>query len=165
MMFEQIIKKFNPVLYVQIWENRIKVTDINSGNRYDEKPLMALQKNNKGKEVIIAVGNRVDSMDNQLQTTIINPFSHPRTLISNFVVAEKILQHIIDTMFKPTFLKPLIVVHPMETMKGGITQIEFRAFKELALGAGARDSTLYQGSELNIEYFDYARIKNYEKEP
>ncbi len=47
----------------------------------------------------------------------------------------------------------------MEKLEGGLTQIEFRAFKEQALGAGSRDSVVYLGPELSIYNFDYDDIK------
>lgn len=37
--------------------------------------------------------------------------------------------------------------------------IEKKAFRELALGAGAREVELYEGSELPIAGFDYSKIK------
>lgn len=32
---------------------------------------------------------------------------------------------------------PQILIHPMEQIEGGVTQVEYRVFVELALGAGA----------------------------
>ncbi len=51
----------------------------------------------------------------------------------------------------------------MEKLEGGLTQIEFRAFKEQALGAGSRDSVVYLGPELSIYNFDYDDIKKKSK--
>ena len=160
-MFNKIFNNLSPTVYIQIWENRVKATEITSGNIYDEKPLIALKKNSKGEEIVVAVGNSAEFSKNELDTKIINPFSHPRVLISNFVVAEKVLQHIIHTLLKHKFLatSPLAVVHPMEKLEGGLTQVELRAFKELALGAGSRESVVYQGSELNTYNFNYEDIK------
>lgn len=165
-MFNKIFNNLSPVVYVQIWENRIKATEITSGNIYDEKPFIAIKKNDKGEEIVTCVGNNAELLKNELDTKIINPFSHPRALISNFVAAEKVLQHIIHTLSKHKFLaaSPLTVIHPMEKLEGGLTQIELRAFKELALGAGSRESVVYQGSELNIYNFNYEDIKKKEEE-
>ncbi|MCW8929066.1 MAG: rod shape-determining protein [Gammaproteobacteria bacterium] len=167
MIFEKIVKKFSTILYVQIWENRIKVTDIVSGNIYDEKPLIATQKNNKGEVIVIAVGNSAELIECDLQTVITNPFSHPRTLLSNFMAAEKVLQHIIHTLLKNKFFSPspLTVIHPMEKIDGGITQIEFQALRELAFGAGSREVVVYYGSELNVNNFNYEEIKKNERQP
>ncbi len=160
-MFKKIFNNLSPVFYIQIWENRIKATEITSGNTYDEKPFIAIKKNSKGEKIVTAIGSSAELLKNELNTKVINPFSHPRTLFSNFEAAEKILQHIIHTLSKHKFLtpSPLTVIHPMEKLEGGLTQIEHRAFQELALGAGSRESLVYQGSELNIYNFDYNDIK------
>lgn len=165
-MFNQIFNNLSPVIYVQIWENRIKATEITSGNIYDEKPFIAIKKNSQGKELISAVGNSAELLKNEFDTKIINPFSHPRTLISDFMAAEKILQHIIYTLSKRKFftVSPLTIIHPMEKLDGGLTQIELRAFKELALGAGSRESVIYQGIELNIYNLNFEEIKKNEVE-
>jgi rod shape-determining protein MreB len=47
----------------------------------------------------------------------------------------------------------------MEKLEGGLTIVEERAFKELAIGAGARDVIVYQGSELTIHDFNFDNIK------
>ena len=166
-MFNKIFNNLSLTIYIQIWANRIKATEINSGNIYDEKPFIAIKKNTKGEETIAAVGSSVELLKNDPSVKVINPFSHPRTLISNFVVAQKLLQHIIYALSKQktTLITPLIVIHPMEKLEGGLTQIEYRAFKELALGAGARDCVIYQGAELSIYNFNYDDIKKSEKEP
>ncbi len=166
-MFNKIFNNLSLTIYVQIWADRIKATEINSGKIYDEKPFIAIKKNTKGEETITVVGSNAELLKNDSGVKVINPFSHPRTLISNFMAAQKLLQYIIHSLSKQTFLliSPLIVIHPMEKLEGGLTQIEFRAFKELALGAGSRDSVVYQGAELSIYNFDYDDIKKNEKEP
>ncbi len=168
-MFKKIFNNLSLTIYIQIWEDRIKATEINSGKIYDEKPFIAIKKNAKGEETVTAVGSSVELLKNDSGIKVIKPFSHPRTLISNFVVAQKLLQYIIHSLSKQKqkflLISPLIVIHPMEKLEGGLTQIEFRAFKELALGAGSREALIYQGPELNIYNFDYDNIKKNEKEP
>ncbi len=160
-MFNKIFNNLSLTIYVQIWANRIKATEINSGNIYDEKPFIAIKKNTKGEEIVTVIGSSAELLNNDSGIKVINHFSHPRTLISNFVAAQKLLQYIIHSLSKQKFLlfSPLIVIHPMEKLEGGLTQIEFRAFKELALGAGSRESVVYLGPELSIYNFDYDDIK------
>lgn len=38
----------------------------------------------------------------------------------------------------------------MEKAEGGLTMIEIRAFREMGLGAGARDVAIYQGNNALI---------------
>ena len=160
-MLNNLLNNFDSVIYIQIWENRIKATNIKTEQTFDEKPLLAIALNNKGAKIIEAVGNDAQLVTAK-DTQIINPFSHKRSLISNFEIGEKLLQHIISLLlnngiFSP---RPRVVVHPMEKLEGGLTIVEERAFKELAIGAGARDSLVYQGSELAILGFNYDKLKS-----
>ena len=160
--FKNMLKKiFDTTFYVQIWENRLKVTNISTGAVFDEKPIMAITINRKGYKLIEAFGNAA-SFANGDSVKIINPFSHERSLFSNFEIGEKLLQAILQklsskSIFRP---RPKVVIHPMEKIEGGLTDIETRAFKELAIGAGARDAIVYTGSELPIIGFDFDSIKS-----
>ncbi|MFW5426933.1 MAG: rod shape-determining protein [Methylophagaceae bacterium] len=158
-MLERFLSKLSTTLYVQIWENRIKVTDINTGKVFDEKPFLAFETTDKGRDVI-AVGNN-SSMVTGSNITIINPFSHPRVLIADFTIGEKILQHIFQTLHHKKLIAaaPLVAIHPMEKLEGGLTMIEHRVLLELASGAGARDVSVYTGSQLSIHDFNFEKIK------
>ncbi|NMP16335.1 rod shape-determining protein [Thalassotalea sp. Y01] len=139
-MIRSIINKFGSTLYVQIWENRIRVVDIQTNKVFDEKPLLQLETRKNGEKKIIAIGNAA-------YVNPLNPFSHPRALLSNFFVAERLLQEIVKQLVGNKFISPApaIIIQPMEKTDGGLTMIEIRAFKEMALGAGARDVAVHQG--------------------
>ena len=166
MMLINIINRYKTILYVQIWEKRIKVSNIESKKIYDEQPLVAIESDKKGKKTITAIGNNASSLALKDNTVVINPFSHPRVLFSDFEVAEKLLQHIIRTLNEKKYFvpSPVIVIHPMEKTEGGLTMIEKRAFRELAFGAGARDVILYQGKALSIYNFNFDSIKASDEE-
>lgn len=161
-MLKYIIGKFSPTLYIEIWEDHIKVTDMKTGATFDEKPLVAIKMNNKGFKSISAIGNNAIYAESEKNIKVVNPFSHPRTLLSDFEIGERLLRYIFqklsgNTIFKPA---PAVVIHPMEKTEGGLTMIEKRAFKELAIGAGARDAIIYQGQQLPLQNFDLVAIKN-----
>jgi rod shape-determining protein MreB len=160
-MIKNLLSKLDSVVYVQIWENRIKVTDIRTGEVYDEVPLLAIEENKKGQKIVVAVGNDVKALSSTSTTEIINPFSHPRGLLNDFLVAEKILQHVFHLLLGKKFISPspMVVIHPMEKVEGGITAIERKAFTEMALGAGAREAVVHQGMALSASSFDYKQIK------
>lgn len=151
---------FSGLVYIQIWEKRLKVVNVNNRMVFDEEPLIALSKNKKGEEVVTAIGNGVHSMADQASQKISNPFSHPRLLVSEFQKAEKIIQHAIravhqNKLFNPS---PKVVIHPMEKLEGGLTEIEVRVFRELAIGAGSRESLVYTGPELSVATFNLEEI-------
>jgi len=161
-MLSHIFKYFSDVVYAQIWSNRIRVRNITNGLIFDDEPLIALGKNKKGQDIIVGIGREVRKTDNSI--SIMNPFLHPRVLISDFEKAEKIMQHAIREVhknYKYFRYYPSVVVHPMEKLEGGLTDIEDRAIRELMFGAGAYKIALYQGKELSI--FD-SSINNILKE-
>lgn len=141
-MIRRLINKFGTTLYVQIWENRIRVLDVETNSVFDEKPLLQVETGKNGAKTVTAFGNSA-------YTRPINPFSHPRALLNDFFVGERLLREIIKKLVGKKFMSPApaIIIHPMEKTEGGLTMIEVRAFQEMALGAGARDVIVYQGRD------------------
>ena len=82
---------------------------------------------------------------------IINPFAHPRSMVSDFTVAEQVLKAFILRVSNRSLLAPAIkvVMHPQGEPAGGFTQVEARAFHEMALGAGAAKATVWRGRNLS----------------
>ena len=152
-MIRNIINKFGTVLYVQIWENRIKAIDIQSSAIFDEMPCLELKEKNNGKFDVLSIGNKA------INNTI-NPFSHPRTLFSDFHAGEKLLQEIIKKIIPKNIFSPspAIIIHPMEKTEGGLTMIEIRAFKEMGYGAGGRAVVVYQGKALQPQTINFSEL-------
>lgn len=154
------IGKLDSTIYVQIWENRIKAVNLSNGKYFDEKPLLAFTSNSKGVHTVKAFGNNAGSCHCD-DCEIINPFSHPRSIIANFTIGEKLLQLVFKELFEKNNLlkaRPRVIVHPREKLEAGLTQVEERALKELAIGAGARDTKVYVGIELAQFEIDFDKI-------
>lgn len=160
-MLFNLYNKLGTTLYIQIWEKRIKATDIKTKKIYDEQPYVAIEATDKNQRIISATGASALSQSLKSNTELINPFYHPRTLFSNFEVAEKLLQHIVKTVLGKKWYRPspVIVIHPMEKNEGGLTEIETKAFRELAYGAGAREVFVYEGKELSINGLNNTSIE------
>ena len=77
------------------------------------------------------------------------PFSHPRMLVGDFTAAQSCLKTLADQARGSGFaLKTEMLIHPMEKLEGGLTQIESRVFEELAAGAGASRVVVWSGAPL-----------------
>jgi rod shape-determining protein MreB len=76
------------------------------------------------------------------------PFSHPRTVIGTFTTAQAELKALVAETRGGFSLKLDILIHPLERIEGGLTQIEERALLELALGAGASHARVWVGAPL-----------------
>ena len=81
-MFSNFIKRFSSVLYVQIWEERLKVTDVANNESFDDAPIVVIQTQEKGKKLISGIEKRAANLVKENEVAV-NPFSHPRALLSD----------------------------------------------------------------------------------
>ena len=80
------------------------------------------------------------------------PFSHPRSLIGNFVLAQDTMKLAVKAVSSGRFPKWVrIVIHPMELVEGGLTQVEERVLVELAMSCGASKTVVWVGEALGDE--------------
>lgn len=94
------------------------------------------------------------------------PFSHPRSTLNDFYIAELLLNKIVKKVIPNKLFStlPLMIIHPMEKSEGGLTAIEVRAFQGLSFRAGARDIAVYQGKDtLDISTIVFDDIKQDEQ--
>jgi rod shape-determining protein MreB and related proteins len=139
---------FIPIIYIMISPDLLTVKNIQTGMVIAELPELAISKPPNRK--ILAVGANARSTAALQAAEIINPFGHPRSLVSDFVVAEQLLKHQIRRVLanKLFSASPIVVMHPLGSPLGGFTQVELRAFSEMALGAGAAKVYLKEGRPL-----------------
>nr|WP_302176051.1 hypothetical protein [uncultured Hydrogenophaga sp.] len=71
----------------------------------------------------------------------------PRMLIADFAVAQEQIKALVNTV-RRGLRAPHLLMHPMERIEGGITQVEHRVFVELGLGAGASRVRVHSGEVL-----------------
>jgi hypothetical protein len=70
------------------------------------------------------------------------PFTTTRLLIGKFFVAEECLKNAVKEFGAIGFFKraPKIIIQPHEYLEGGLSEVEDRILREIALGAGAREA-------------------------
>jgi rod shape-determining protein MreB len=137
-----------PVIYIQISPERLCVKNVKSGQAISEVPEVAISVPPKSK--ILGVGSSARSAMAGHQGQIINPFAHPRSLVSDFTVAEQLLKTFVRRVLRksPFAFSPKIIIHPLGSPAGGFTQVERRAFREMAMGAGASEVIVWIGRDL-----------------
>ena len=115
----------------------------------------------KGVPIVVEIGNKVKRLNETELDKVVNPFKYPRLLVHDFVVAEKILQHDFTELHKTRWIapSPRVIFQPMEKLEGGVTGIEERAYRELCLGAGAREVLLHIGDALSTSTLDFNEFK------
>lgn len=124
----------------------------------DEPSVVAMRqdKNHAGQTSILAVGSEAKRMLGRTPGDITAMRPLKDGVIADFHVTEKMLQHFIRKVHKNRFLKPsprVLICVPC-----GSTQVERRAIRESAYGAGAREVFLIEepmaaaiGSGLPVE--------------
>lgn len=74
----------------------------------------------------------------------------PRMLIAEFSVAQQQLKDAVRSV-RRGMRRLEILMHPMERIEGGVTQVEHRVFAELGMGAGGSKVGVYCGPPLSGE--------------
>ncbi|MDC6170652.1 rod shape-determining protein [Paucibacter sp. XJ19-41] len=140
-----------PVLYIQISPERITLKNLKTGELIAEVPEMAITA--APKPTILAVGPQARLACAAQAAQLLNPFAHPRSLVSDFTLAEQLLRYYVHRIRGQAWLSiaPRIVLHPLGQPAGGFTQVERRAFRELASGAGAAEAIVWMGRVLTDE--------------
>jgi rod shape-determining protein MreB len=135
-------------LYIQISPDRLTVRNPRTGAQLSEVPELAIMSAPKVR--VTAVGKEARSKLAEPNVKLVNPFAHPRSLVSDFTAGEQLLKAFVARMATHGFLSvsPSVVLHPLGDPAGGFTQIEVRALQEMAMGAGARSVKVWQGRPL-----------------
>ncbi len=77
-------------------------------------------------------------------------FSSQSKLVDNFAEAAKCLKAALSEARGSRFvLSTAVVIHPLEKVDGGLTQVEERLFLELAVFAGATKVIVWVGAPLS----------------
>jgi hypothetical protein len=79
------------------------------------------------------------------------PFTTTRLLIGQFLEAEGVLKRALKQVSRGGILavSPQVVIQPLEMLEGGLSEVEERILKEIAIGAGASQVVVWVGRELN----------------
>lgn len=99
---------------------------------------------------------------NERATVLSAAFSHPRSLMGDFTAVESAMKEALAKLgMKGTFKRaPVVLTHLLPEVEGGYTNVELRAFREAALGAGASQSWLL-ANHPPLSVTDVAEIKKH----
>jgi rod shape-determining protein MreB len=142
--------------YVRISRDQINVTNSKSGSSFIDEPIVAISE--PPNRTILAIGSKARIAGG----VSVNPFSHPRLFVYEFEVLEKLFQHAFSVVSKSRVIAPapIVVIHVVEKLEGGLTDIEKRVLLEAAFSAGAYDVKIWDGPELTnqqLQAGEYSR--------
>jgi rod shape-determining protein MreB and related proteins len=143
-MFDSLRGLFSNDLSIDLGTANTLICMRGEGIVLDEPSVVAIRQERSagGQKVVAAVGWEAKRMLGRTpgNITAIRPLREG--VISDFYVAEKMLQHFIHKVHKNRFFRPsprVLICVPC-----GATQVERRAIRESALGAGAREVYLIE---------------------
>lgn len=144
-----MLSTFTPTLYVQLSPDRLTLRNPKTGAALSEPPEVAIEPGPKAKLVAVGATARAAGAGSAA-VQVLNPFAHPRSLVSDFTVGEQVLKAFVRRLLGRGLWTPAprIVLHPQGDPAGGYTQVEIRALHEMALGAGASQVVVWQGRGL-----------------
>lgn len=150
-----------PPLYIRLSPQRLTVRNAKTGESISEPPEIAISRGLKPK--VLGAGDEAALYKSSKSAQVLNPFSHPRSMMSDFTSGEQVLKAFVKKLpkghaFSPS---PRVVFHLQGDPAGGFTQVEIRAFREMALGAGASEVTLWQGQDLSDEQVLQVLLRHY----
>ncbi|MGL6258680.1 rod shape-determining protein [Vibrio sp. WXL210] len=158
-MFRFIKGLFSHDLLIELSEKEIVIKQLGKDKVLRFEPYIAVETCAQ-KSAVKAIGSQA-KLQTGADIKVINPFTHPRSFVADFFVAEKLIHHGVREMhqswrFAPT---PRIIMHQLDKVEGGLTQIEERVLRELAIGGGARDVAVHVGAKLNSNTLTFDQFK------
>ena len=131
-----ILRRFQPIVYVKLAPDMLSVRDVRSGRTVAEPPLVAISRGQR--KTVLGVGEAARVAATAPGVDLANPFKHPRSLLSDFTVAEVLIKGFFKKLLGGGLfrLTPVVIMHPRVDPEGGFTQIENRALRELGVAAG-----------------------------
>jgi rod shape-determining protein MreB len=149
-LFTEVLNNLTTTFYIQIWKKRFKVTNLKSGNVYEDLPLVAIQD-----DKVMAIGQEASIYPNT-----INPFNHPRMIVDDSEIASILFRYALEQASqKKVFFSPLGIIHVMDEFDTKLTEIEKKALIEISMTAGCRESIVYEGKDLDVEKINFNELK------
>lgn len=141
MPLNYILGKFSNDLAIDLGTANTLVYVKGKGIVLSESSVVAVHKDIKGTQKILAVGMEAKRMLGRTPSNIVAVRPMREGVIADFEIAEAMLRHFIMRVHnRRTLVRPRIII----SVPSGITQVEKRAVKETAESAGAREVYLIE---------------------
>jgi hypothetical protein len=85
----------------------------------------------------------------EIELSAETPFTTERLLVGTFTVAKTLFTKGVKIVLGRKCFALTVLMHPMEKIDGGLSQVEDRVLKDLALSLGAQKVVVWIGHELS----------------
>src|SRR5439155_7328729 len=93
---QTMLSALQPIMYVQVSPERLTVRNAKTGEAIAEVPEVAIDR--EAKQKIVGLGTEARSRQYAASVEVVNPFAHPRSLVSDFTVGEQLLKAFLRRM-------------------------------------------------------------------
>jgi rod shape-determining protein MreB len=138
----RLFGSYSGTFHIQLWKNKFRITDTVSHEVFEFVPSIAYKIDNKGNGKILAIGHKTQFYQKEA-TKIVNPMLHPRVIIDDFMAMELMFEY----AFK-AIRKSIRLIAPKVTVEGGLTIVEYKILRDIAMNAGAREVTVKDGEKI-----------------
>ncbi len=141
MIFNQVLGAFSNDLAIDLGTANTLVYLKGKGIVFREPSVVAVQKNSRGEQNVVAVGKAAKDMLGKTPGSIIAIRPMKDGVIADFEITEEMLRYfILRAHNRKTLVRPRVVIG----VPSGITPVEKRAVRESAESAGAREIYLIE---------------------
>jgi len=141
MVFNQLLGAFSNDMAIDLGTANTLVYLKGKGIVFREPSVVAVQRNSKGEQSVVAVGKAAKDMLGKTPASIVAIRPMKDGVIADFEITEEMLRYfILRAHNRKTFVRPRVVIG----VPSGITPVEKRAVRESAESAGAREIHLIE---------------------
>jgi len=141
MVFNQLLGAFSNDLAIDLGTANTLVYVKGKGIVFREPSVVAIQRNSRGEQNVVAVGKVAKDMLGKTPGSIIAIRPMKDGVIADFEITEEMLRYfIVRAHNRKTFVRPRVIIG----VPSGITPVEKRAVRESAESAGAREIYLIE---------------------
>ncbi len=158
-----LLRWLRATYYIRISADRVCLRDVDGGHTLDAPAVVAIERSERRVQAVAVAQAAVEAAAKTPGLELVYPFRHARVPVGDFTVAEILLTDLVRQFVRGIRGWPRagvrVLIHPLHDLEGGLTQIERRAFLELAHNCGARSVAVYEGRELADHEIDGALFK------
>ncbi|MEM7431987.1 MAG: hypothetical protein AAF351_08605 [Pseudomonadota bacterium] len=144
--------------YLRINRDRVAIRNVATGNDVEFAAKVGIDANQK----VVSYGDPVDPS----AITVAHAFQHPRMLIPDYEVAEKVVHHAVRELAANRYFQasPVLIMHVDIELDGGLTPLEARALREMAERVGARETYIHIGPRLSDDDVANLRFQSFDQQ-
>lgn len=148
-MFREFLKRQAHVFHIQLWPDRIKISEMNTARSIEGAPLVAFD-GNDAKKTIRDIGSAAQAHAALENVNVMNPLYSEGYVISDIDGAAAVINHHLHLLIKELpgkIFSPLMIFQPMQAVERGLCVDDGDVASLLSKKCGARNVLIMEPDE------------------